>query len=229
MTALQGAKHSPRRGWHARGICAVAALAAAMVTAAATAGAEVRIGGNPQAIHLQLQNASIEDVLAALGRAFPVRYRSATKLEKQLSGTYQGSLPNVVTRLLDGYSFVVKSTGGGVEVTILGTRSGTAPPASATWKREPAPPLAKKDPAPVPSAVVPGPIPVFKLADGSTPPMPLPSQGEGRLSVPEPQPATIEPPLPLPARVAPPEPGGSTVPPPTPAETNANDAPRSIP
>jgi len=42
--------------------------------------AEAQIQGNPDAVRIDTQNSSIEDVLAALGKTFDLRYRSSANL-----------------------------------------------------------------------------------------------------------------------------------------------------
>ena len=71
--------------------------------------AEAQVRGSPDAVRIETQNASIEEVLAALGGAFDLRYQSSANLAKQLSGTYEGSLQRVVARVLEGYDFVLKT------------------------------------------------------------------------------------------------------------------------
>jgi hypothetical protein len=191
--------------------------------------ADVRVGGTPDAVRIEMRNASVEETLGALRSAFGVHYRSDIGLEKQLSGTYQGPLQAVVTRVLDGYSFVVKSSGGSLEITVLGTGNAgarAAAPPSFEWKSAPVP-SAAQTPSPAPAAnderspPSAAPSPVLKLADGSTPPMPVPAQGQGPLPVPQPLSASIAPPRPLTGGtpVSAPVPQPSAVAPPNPDET----------
>jgi hypothetical protein len=103
--------------------CARAAimLGVILATAPTSAFAQVQVHGTPEAVSIEANNTSIEDVLATLGTAFDVHYRSSVNLEKRLNGTYEGSLPKVMRRILNGYSFVVKTGDGGIEVTVIGT------------------------------------------------------------------------------------------------------------
>jgi hypothetical protein len=79
-------------------------------------------------VTLDVQDSSIGEILARLARDFNVHYRSSADLNRHLTGTYQGSLRQVVTRILDGYNFIIASSRGGMEVTILERQNaGTAP------------------------------------------------------------------------------------------------------
>ena len=69
--------------------------------------ADVRVTGPPEAIRLEAHDAPVQEVLAALNASFGLRYRGVAGLDRRISGTYQGPLPRVVRRLLDGYDFIV--------------------------------------------------------------------------------------------------------------------------
>jgi hypothetical protein len=79
-----------------------------------------------------------------LSASFQVHYRSSIKLEKRLTGSFAGSLQRVVTRVLEGYTFIAETNKDRVEITVLGPRnygvsesapnSPTAAPLSASTK-----------------------------------------------------------------------------------------------
>ena len=85
------------------------------------AGAETNVTGGADAIRLELRDAPIDEVFAALKASFGLRYRSSAALDHRLTGIYEGSLQRVVTRLLEGYNFIVKTSAGSVEVVVLDT------------------------------------------------------------------------------------------------------------
>lgn len=91
--------------------------------AASSARAQIRIDGDPDAVQVVVQDAPVEDVLAALSENFGLRYRSAMPLERRINGSHDGALARVVARVLDGYDFVLKVDSGGVEVTVYGSAS----------------------------------------------------------------------------------------------------------
>jgi hypothetical protein len=97
----------------------VAGLAATTVTAIAAA----QVTGSPQNVSVDAQNSSLKDILSALGKQFNVHYQSTANLDKQLSGTYEGSLRRVVARLLEGYNFIITTNQDMIEVTVLGTQA----------------------------------------------------------------------------------------------------------
>ena len=126
------------------------ALGTALVVTPTSLFAGAQVQGSSEAVRIETQNTSIEEVLAALGDAFDLRYRSSTKLAKQLSGTYQGSLQRVVARVLEGYDFILRSDKGKIEITVLGTRN--AAPAAAVGSPTSNPSKAAPIPAATPAA-----------------------------------------------------------------------------
>jgi len=110
------------------------------------AGAEVSVMGDAKAVLIEARDASVEDVMAALGANFGLQYRGTATLERRITGSYRGSLQHVIRRVLDGYDFIMKTNHDDVEVTVL-SGGGTAGEARAAM-------------APAPgAAVVPPPAP----------------------------------------------------------------------
>ena len=109
-------------------VASILLLAAALLSNPACAG--VRAAGSADAATVEVRDASLEEILSALGERFALQHRSAVPLERRLTGTYEGPLQRVVRHLLDGYDFVVKSSFGMLEVSILGAagRDGAAVP-----------------------------------------------------------------------------------------------------
>ena len=100
---------------------AAIALGLALAIAPELCFAETRVSGIPDALSIEAQNASVEEILVALSNAFDVHFRSSANLETRLTGTYQGSLQQVVTNVLKGYTFIMKSKEQGIEITLLGS------------------------------------------------------------------------------------------------------------
>ncbi len=113
----------------------VPAILLAALLHAQSVRAEVRIAGVADAVRVDARDAPIEEVLAALGQSFGLRYRSTASLDRKVTETYEGSLPRVVRRLLEGYDFILKTQSGTVEVVVIGTAKlgdvGTAKPGNA--------------------------------------------------------------------------------------------------
>jgi hypothetical protein len=133
-----------------------APLAAAVLAASATsARADVEIRGDPSGVHMEASQATRWEALAALGSAFGLRYRTSAPLEGTLTGTYAGSLAQVLSRVLDGYDYVVKTEEGSTEVIVIGRHGNRAvaiapPPVQAPrhtateWRREPPRPATQR-------------------------------------------------------------------------------------
>jgi hypothetical protein len=148
------------------GMRAAILLCAALAIAPTSALAEIQVSGSPEAVTIEARDTSVEDVLAALSRAFDMDYQSSIDLDKPLYGTYVGPLSRVITRILQGYNFVLKTDKGSIFVTVVGTPTSLTPqglPASGTPPAPAPEPRQSGGPAPVPrglgSATTPAPIP----------------------------------------------------------------------
>jgi hypothetical protein len=185
------------------------------------------VRGTSQAVVIEAQNATVEEVLVALTDTFKVQFRSAANLDKRLTGTYEGTLQQAVSRILKGYDFVVKSSEARLEITLLGAGKPAAivgtPPAPKSAGAAPAVGLALNaaadntgHPAPMPNSVkvAEGAVPTLRpSAEGPVPtprpsgsgPMPQvgPSVGSGPMPSPMP-PQSLVPPPPTASSAAPP-------------------------
>jgi hypothetical protein len=115
---------------------AVTALACGLTTAVS---AEVHVEGNLSALRLTAGGDALSDVLSAFGRLSPVTTRTSVPLNDEISGAYSGSLSRVVSRLLDGYNYVIKQDSGLTEIIVFGRRgeAAIAPRAPAPAARSP--------------------------------------------------------------------------------------------
>jgi hypothetical protein len=185
-------------------------LAIALAIAPTTALARLKVSGDPGAVMVEAQNASIEEVLTVLSQQFNFRYRSSANLETQITGTYRGPLRRVLTRILGGRDFVVKSTNSLLEVTVLekGPTFSKAAQAPAASQFSPNPQAAPKqlttpsqaslqagDPSSDTASVSAAPLPELKLAEG---PAPVPGSSKSPLPVPVPTPVPSAASLPAP-------------------------------
>jgi hypothetical protein len=118
----------------------IAGLAAAvLLLGTAGANAALRISGNSDSVFIEAHNAPLKTILDALRKSYQVEYKPVAGLERPITGTYSGSLHRVLTRLLVGQDYVIRSSSRGMEVVILGSPSSAgdrAEPASqgATWR-----------------------------------------------------------------------------------------------
>jgi hypothetical protein len=211
--------------------------------------AETQISGKSDAVSVKAQDASVEEILVALANAFDVQFRSSADLEKRLTGTYKGSLQQVVSRILAGYTFFVKSDETGLEITLLGLGKtiavvGASSASKVAMRRadattEPSPaanPVERPVPVPAPSSG--GPIPTKTLAEG---PRPMPSAsgpapglvpGPALSSVPLPSPAapgSAPGPVPGPTMSAAPSPPAPGATPPVPERGASAGLPPPVP
>jgi len=98
-----------------------AALLASL--SAHSARAEIHLQGQIEAVSLKADDASVEDVLAALHARFGLVYRSTSALTRHITATFEGPLSRVLPRVLDGYDFVIKNNGTTIEVVVLSAGS----------------------------------------------------------------------------------------------------------
>ncbi len=86
---------------------------------ACAADAQVRVEGQADAVHLDVRDARLRDVLDALAGNFELHYRSNDTLDVPRTGRFSGSLRQVAARLLEGYNFAMKVTPRGIDVLVL--------------------------------------------------------------------------------------------------------------
>ena len=96
------------------------------------ASAEVHVEGNPAAVRVSTSRDTISDVLSALAATFSVRYRTVIPLDAAAAATYSGSLQQVISRLLDGYNYMIKTDDSKTtEVIVFGRRGEVVTPPKA--------------------------------------------------------------------------------------------------
>ena len=81
--------------------------------------AQVRMEGSQEALHLDVTDARLADVLNALKGKFNIRFRSNDALEGRITGRFSGPLRRVVARLLEGYDYVIAISPDGLDALIL--------------------------------------------------------------------------------------------------------------
>jgi hypothetical protein len=90
--------------------------------------AEILVQGQADDVRVEARDATVEEILAALGARFALRYRGATE-GRGVTATFEGPLRRVVARVLDGYNYVIQARGRGLEVIVLSAASRSAVPA----------------------------------------------------------------------------------------------------
>ena len=81
--------------------------------------AGMSIEGGPDALRLEADGTSLEDVLAALRERFNLHYYASSALDGSITGTYEGPLTRVASRLLGDYDFVIKRSAENVEIFVF--------------------------------------------------------------------------------------------------------------
>jgi hypothetical protein len=81
--------------------------------------AQVQVGGQPEAVHIEAKDATLREVLDALHANFKLGYRTNDGLDTRMTGTFNGPLQQVAARVLNGYDFVMKITPQGIDILIL--------------------------------------------------------------------------------------------------------------
>jgi len=85
--------------------------------------AEVHVEGSPAGVRVTTSRNTIADVLSALAATFNVQYRAAIRLDAAAETTYSGSFRQVISRLLEGYSYTMKTDDSkATEIVIFGKR-----------------------------------------------------------------------------------------------------------
>jgi hypothetical protein len=101
--------------------------------------AEVHVEGSPAVVRVTTSRDTISDVLSALAATFNVQYRTAIPLNAAADATYSGSFRQVISRLLDGYNYTIKTDDSKTtEIVVFGKRGEAAnpPPKTPTDKPE---------------------------------------------------------------------------------------------
>ena len=93
----------------------------------ALARAEIHITGSASNVHVDARDATVAGVLAALAERFGLRVFGTVR-DRRISADFDGSLRQVIKRVLDGYNYVIGPRGDRIEVMVLGTASSEAVP-----------------------------------------------------------------------------------------------------
>jgi hypothetical protein len=149
--------------------------------------AKTDVRGQPQAVELQADNASIRDVFEALAAKFNLTYKLSPSIVLSVTGVYSGPLDRVLARLLQGQNYLLKSSEDRLEIIVLGASgapgpssikaaAGAAnlaspvnvaagPPVSATAPASATPPMSSPGPSLPPAKAVP-PLSSYLTANG---------------------------------------------------------------
>ena len=101
-------------------MCLAAMCLALAMIAIVPAGAETKVDGDAAAVKLQANDATVEEILAALHARYGVIYRGLPGATRRINATFEGPLNRVVAHVLDGYDFVIKRNADTLDVVVLG-------------------------------------------------------------------------------------------------------------
>jgi hypothetical protein len=82
--------------------------------------AEVRLSGTPDRMVLRANDATMPEVLATVRSAFGLEVGLKGATARTFTGVYSGSVRGVLSRLLAGEDFVLRSASDGMSIILLG-------------------------------------------------------------------------------------------------------------
>lgn len=108
--------------WRRRGFAYALAtmLGVLAITMPTASHAGPSITGTTGAIQIAAGDVSIATLLSAIAAQHPLQYRSSVPLNDIVTGTYSGSLEEVIPHLLNGFDFFVMRNEDTIQVVIIG-------------------------------------------------------------------------------------------------------------
>jgi hypothetical protein len=82
--------------------------------------AEVRLSGTQGRVVLESHDATIEEILTALRSTFDLEVKLKGATARKFTGVYTGSARDVLSRLLMGEDYVLRSDSDGISIRLLG-------------------------------------------------------------------------------------------------------------
>lgn len=122
-----------RRGAAAR----LAAAASLLLLLIGPSRGEILLQGSAAAVRLEVTQAPVGEILAALRQDYNIRYRASIPLDRTITGTYSGTLVRVLARVLDGYDYVARISPDAIEIAYIRMRGGPEPAAAANPNQPP--------------------------------------------------------------------------------------------
>jgi hypothetical protein len=98
---------------------------AAFLTLSTGGRAEVRVTGGPDAVKIEANDTSVEELLIELSNTYGLRYSSSADLGRSVSGAFDGPLQKAISRVLvlQGYNFSIETTSNIIAVNVYGKDS----------------------------------------------------------------------------------------------------------
>jgi hypothetical protein len=123
-------------------LVAACLLAFVFASSSAAVGAGLRVTGDVNAIRVEASESKISEIFSALGQQYNLQYRTSIPFDATITGTYSGSLRQVLPRVLDGYTYVIKKTETSTGVLVNGKQGVRAIAGATTTNASPAKSLA---------------------------------------------------------------------------------------
>jgi hypothetical protein len=125
-------------------LCAATFAGALPCSAFEPAAGVTDIRGQGDDIQIQVENASIRQILDGLSRKFNLTFVLPADVGRQLTGRYSGNLNRILSRVLDGNNYILEVTEDGMRIVVLGpagtiasTSTSPTPSASPTASANP--------------------------------------------------------------------------------------------
>jgi hypothetical protein len=109
-------------------IVIVAAMDGPAALLSAAPHSALTVDGVSSSIRLDVHQATLEEILSALATRYNLSLSSSIALGDTREGTYSGSLELVISRLLDGYDYVIRRETDHLDLWVLGKSGEQATP-----------------------------------------------------------------------------------------------------
>jgi hypothetical protein len=97
----------------------VTAMALAWCLSCGRSAAEVHLSGTRELLVLQVHDATMPEILAAVQSAFDLEVTLNGATARKFTGAYTGSLRNVLSRLLTGEDYVLRFASDGISIRLF--------------------------------------------------------------------------------------------------------------
>jgi hypothetical protein len=87
--------------------------------------AEVEVQGTSASVQVIARNAKLSEVLEALTEKLEgLRSKETTNLDERISGSYKGTVDDVLGRILRGYDYIITDRGTAIHILVVGKSAG---------------------------------------------------------------------------------------------------------
>ena len=97
-----------------KSVASLLAFASLLIAMPSFAFDGVKVAGTAEKLRLEVSNATVDNALAALRSAVDFKCLCSPPLDRRVTGVYQGNIGRVLSRLLEGYDYVIKTSPSGI-------------------------------------------------------------------------------------------------------------------